>query len=519
MREITRHVRLALVTATASLGIGALVAGGAQAAALGAFTTKGAYSYASTPKLHPPKIAVKLHTKASKLVSGYFMVGNFPDLTRTEPVKGTPQLMVGQSGPLLLDSHMQPVWFKPVPENVVAVNFTTQTYNGKPALSWWQGVVTNTGQIVSGEDVVVDQHYKTIATLQGADGWVIALHEMVISGQNAWVIASRNVPGDYSAYGGPAHGVLVDTAVQEYDLKTGALKYTWDPMVNGVAPSESYQSALPNGVWDAYHVNSLELTGNGTFLVSMRNTWTAYMVDRATGDVDWRLGGKHSSFAVPANAQFQWQHDVVLHSGNIVSVFDDHCCAIVGAGKFAAPTGPSRGLVLKLDTTHHTASFVSQFTRDASFDVAFLGNTQLLSNGNALVGWGSQPFFSEFSKSGKLLLDATLPTPDLSYRVYLQRWVGLPLYPPDGAVRKNGSHTTVYASWNGATKVVSWRVLGGTSAKHLATVATATRSGFETAIGLTKSYKAYKVVALDSKGKVLGRSNVFPSQAPQFGGY
>ena len=37
---------------------------------------------------------------------------------------------------------------------------------------------------------------------------------------------------------------------------------------------------------------------------------------------------KISTFALPANAQFQWQHDVELHNGNVVSVFDDACCGV-----------------------------------------------------------------------------------------------------------------------------------------------------------------------------------------------
>jgi hypothetical protein len=80
----------------------------------------------------------------------------------------------------------------------------------------------------------------------------------------------------------------------------------------------------------------------------------------------------------------------------------------------------------------------------------------------------------------------------------------------------------VYASWDGSTQVAKWRVLGGKDAKHLASVATKNKSGFETAISLgTLSFKAYKVQALDSKGHVLRTSGVFPqsgsgtSQLPQ----
>ena len=43
--------------------------------------------------------------------------------------------MVGQSGPLILDNNLQPVWFEPVPTNVVSSNLSLQTYEGKPALA------------------------------------------------------------------------------------------------------------------------------------------------------------------------------------------------------------------------------------------------------------------------------------------------------------------------------------------------------------------------------------------------
>ena len=90
-----------------------------------------------------------------------------------------------------------------------------------------------------------------------------------------------------------------------------------------------------------------------------------------------------------------------------------------------------------------------------------MGDTQPLPGGNVFVGWGSEPYFSEYSRSGKLLFEGELPGPDLTYRATLEQWVGLPLSPPVGAARQTDGKTTVYASWNGATEVVSWRVLAG----------------------------------------------------------
>jgi Arylsulfotransferase (ASST) len=509
----------AAVTVAATCAL-MLTAAGAQAAPIAAYTTKGAWSFVSAPNLHPPQLGTTEKTQFSKLAPGYFMVANFKNLAAKQP-------MTGQSGPLILDHNLQPVWFDPIGVNALAANLQLQRYNGKPALSWWQGTVTPSGDTTSGEDVVVDQHYQRVATLKGADGWVISLHEMLISGQNAWVTAYKKVPMNLTRYGGSANGVVLDSGVQEYNLQSGQLLYTWDALNPGGTPnvrlSESKQKAFPGVPWDAYHINSIQLTGGETFLVSLRNTWSAYLVNRLTNGIEWTLSGNPavSSFKLPTNAQFQWQHDVELHSGNVVSVFDDACCGYdsitTKAMKFGKPSGPTRGLVLKLDLTNHTGNFVAQYTHANNLTAYFLGNIQLLPGGNVALGWGAAPFFSEVSSKGKVLLDAFWPVPDQSYRTYVQKWVGIPYFPPSGAVRNNGGKATVYASWDGDTQVVGWRVLAGSSAQSLKSVATKAKTGFETTIPLSSSYKAYKVQALDPKGKVLGTSNAFPTTSSNNG--
>ena len=503
----------AAVTAAAACALMLGVAG-AQAAPIGAYTTKGAWSFVSAPDLHPPQLGTTQKTQFSKLASGYFMVANFKNQAYKQP-------MTGQSGPLILDHNLQPVWFDPVGVNAFAANLKAQTYNGKPVLSWWQGTVSSSGVTTAGQDVVVDQHYRHVATLKGADGWVISEHEMIINGANAWVTAYKNVPMNLTRYGGSANGVVLDSAVQEYNLQTGQLLYTWDALNPGGTPkvplSQSQQKAFPGVPWDAYHINSIQLTGGETFLVSLRNTWSAYMVNRLTGGIAWTLSGNpaHSSFKLAANAQFQWQHDVELHSDNVVSVFDDACCgydSITSKGvKFAKPSGPTRGLVLKLNLAKHTGSFVAQYTHANNFTAYFLGNMQLLPGGNVSLGWGTAPFLSEVSSKGKVLLDAFWPVPDQSYRTYVQNWVGMPFFPPSGAVRNNGGKATVYASWDGDTQVVGWRVLAGSSAQSLKTVATKTKTGFETTIPLSSTYKSYEVQAVGPKNKVLGTSKPFPT--------
>jgi hypothetical protein len=482
----------------------------ADAAAIGAYTTKDTLGFVSAPTLHPPKFTIDVTPGKSKLAPGYFMIANFKDLTSSSP-------MNGQGGPLILDHEMRPVWVDPAPTNVYTLNLTTQRFGGKPALSWWEGVLNAQGVIQSGEDFVANQQYKTVATLKGADGWTLTFHEFLISGNNAWVTANKFVSGvDLTAFGGPANGTIIDSAVQEYNLKSGALEYTWDaeqhiPLSESVTPAAAKNATSPADAWDAYHINSIDLVGGGEFLVSMRNTWGAYLVNASTNQIVWTLGTQHNdSFALGPKAAFEWQHDVQLHGTNEVSMFDDACCDLSGVGPLAQPSGPSRGLVLNLNTTAHTATVEAQYLHSPTLNTGTQGNTQLLSNGNVLVGWGSSPYLTEYSKSGKALLDAIFPEgPDISYRAYDESWAGMPSYPPSGAGRTQGSKTTIYASWNGATQVAKWEVLGGPSSKRLSKVATVNKGGFETAIAPAHGYQLYQLDALDSKGHVLGRSKTF----------
>jgi EmrB/QacA subfamily drug resistance transporter len=474
---------------------------GSHGAPVGAYTTRGAYSFVTEPSLHPPVLHKDGPTLAGKLAGGYILTANFYNLNYPP--------LVGQSGPLILDNDLQPVWFQPVPERLVASNLSLQTYQGKPALAWWQGVVTNTGSTESGEDVVVNQHYQTVARLKAKDGWVLTLHELLISGEDAWVTANKNIAKNLSAYGGAYNGALIDSAVQEYDLETGQLLHSWDAL-DHIPLGDSYASVPTNGFpWDAYHVNAIDLSGNGTFLVSMRNTWAAYLVDIATGRIEWTLGGRHSSFEFGPGAAFQWQHDAKLQSGSTVSMFDDHCCQLTGGGTSVPATAASRGLVLELDQSTHTATLVAQYPGGNQFETEYMGDTEPLANGNTFIGWGSEPYFSEYSRSGQRLLQASFPGSDLSYRETVDPWVGEPLTPPAGAARQRDGGTTVYASWNGATQVVSWRVLAGAGSGRLSAVASAARSGFETAIPVPVGYTRFEVQALNADRRVVGSSRPF----------
>jgi hypothetical protein len=86
--------------------------------------------------------------------------------------------------------------------------------------------------------------------------------------------------------------------------------------------------------------------------------------------------------------------------------------------------------------------------------------------------------------------------------------VGHPLTKPAIALEDAGDGTTVWVSWNGATQVARWQVLGGDDAEQLRPLASGAKGGFETAIRLPTRPRYVAARALDAKGAVLATSQV-----------
>ena len=49
------------------------------------------------------------------------------------------------SGTVIADNRGRILWYHEVPAGLEATDFRTQTYHGKPVLTWWQGTITKAG--------------------------------------------------------------------------------------------------------------------------------------------------------------------------------------------------------------------------------------------------------------------------------------------------------------------------------------------------------------------------------------
>jgi len=443
--------------------------------------------FRSRPDLRPPTVTV---TAQSPAVA--------PGDEFVAPYTGP-----GQAGPMILDESGGLVWFKALPTNTSATAFRVQEYLGKPVLTWWQGDISVHG-FGLGEDVIADSTYTDIAHVKAGNGFQADLHEFQLSPQGTALITAYDpILCNLSSVGGPSYGAVMDGMFQEIDVKTGLVMFQWTSL-DHVGLNESYEAARTTQVgwpFDFFHINSINLDQDGSLLISARNTWTTYDIDAHSGQIAWRLGGKHSSFTMAPGTRTAWQHDPRELSNGAISIFDNGASPKVHV--------QSRGIVLSLDPQQKTATLVSQVTHSSPLLADSQGNMQALSNGDWFLGWGQVPDFSELSATGQLLFDAHFPAHDQSYRSFRFAWTGTPVHPPVLAVQPAaGGGGTVYASWNGATLVAGWRVLAGASPTSLQAVAQVARSGFETAIPLPAGTVGPDVAvqALDAAGQVLGVS-------------
>jgi hypothetical protein len=474
---------------------------------------EGVASYVTQPKLTPALLTV--NTSRSGQAPGFVFLAIFQNKFFTDP-------LVGTGGPQILDNKGHYVWLKPATKAAPdTLNLQVQTYQGKPVLTYWDGTVSNTGEM-KGNWHVLNNRYREIAKLpENIDGWLPSGHEFLITKSGTALTTGYRYleHRDLSSRGGSTDQTLLDSGVVEVDIKTGELVKAWSadehiPMADGVPPANPNSPAA----YDPWHINSIDLDKDGNWLVSMRNTWAIYKINPTTGAIIWTLGGKGSNFTIPDNVAFAFQHDARWLPNGDLSMFDNDCCGFIpqpsGPPKAAPPIHgtQSRGMQIKVDEANKAVSLVRE---DKLYDLisGTQGNRQVLSNGNVFMGWGQQPFFSEFTKTGKLLLSVRFPDPDESYRAYRYASKGNPTGNPAAAARPAGKGTKVYASWNGATEVVAWRIWAGKTSRKLKVVAKRVkRAGFETPATLKSAGPIVKVQALNKKGRVIGTSRAVRRQ-------
>lgn len=436
--------------------------------------------FQSRPDLQPPAVRI---TQGRPIGHDIFLT----------PMRGPVQW-----GPMIVDPAGNLVWFLPLSgSQEEAANLRVQQYQGQPVLTWWQGF-QNAG-LGKGEDVIYDDHYRQIGTVQAGNGLTADLHEFTITPQGTALITAYRLV--HWPIGSNPNGLVFDGVVQEIDIPTGLVLFQWDSL-DHVSLADSYVRA-PTKLrpYDYFHINSVQQAADGNLIVSARNTWTVYDVDHRTGKVIWTLGGKHSDFKMGPGTTTAYQHHVRSWPGGVFTIFDN--------GTAHHGHAQSRAIIERVDSVKRTTTLVRSLTHSPRLLSSFEGSVEPLAHGNTFVGWGALPYFTQFGAKGKQIYDGRFVDENSSYRAYRSAWSAQPDTPPALAVSASGDGSAhLYASWNGATDLTGWRVLAGPRPGALAPVGSANRAGFETQIVVHSGEPYFAVQAL-------GGSNVLATSPVQ----
>ena len=318
---------------------------------------------------------------------------------------------VARQSAVIADRSGKVVFRYTPPQGQQVGNFRTQRYHGAKVLTWWQG--TGGGGHGAGVGVIADLRGHILKKVRPGE-LTADIHEFRLTDDGKALFTSYpKVSADLRSVGGPARGAMFDCVASVVDVETSRPIFTWSAKEHVPV---SYSTQRPGDLqshvtqFDPFHMNSIVIGPDGNLLMSFRDLNAIYNVDIHTGQIRWRLGGKHPDFVMGKGTSMFGQHDAEYADDNTIRFFDNN---IDGASQ----QGRSSIKWIRIDPVHHRATLVRAQFHPAGLASAAMGNAFGLSNGNVVGSWGMAPHISEFAPNGAMVYDATLPVG--TYRAFV----------------------------------------------------------------------------------------------------
>lgn len=289
-------------------------------------------------------------------------------------------------------------WYKDVdgPEDARLVDPQHITWNRSQGWAWGRNPANE--YTVRRLDGTATDHIK-------ADGAVTDYHDVsVLPGGDRLVSTYEERQGvDLTAIGLGSSERVVESHLQVVS-PAGVAVWDWRSR-DHLAVTETtrpYQFRLPDGglLYDLIHVNSVWADGDG-FIVSARHLDAVFRIDRATGNLTWKLGGvphanspgvRNLAFLGDPVGYFGGQHDARLLADGTLTVHDNQTFS-----------GRVRAARYRLDLGAGTATLLEQIVDPEVLGSAFIGSARRTSAGTWVINWGGSPLVTETDASGRRL--------------------------------------------------------------------------------------------------------------------
>lgn len=227
-------------------------------------------------------------------------------------------------------------------------------------------------------------------------------HSLLLSYDPKHMDLSEVVPN------GHPDATVIGAVVQELDRDRNVV-FEWRSW-DHIPLEDSYYPINTQRV-DYVHINSVELDDDGHIIISSRHINEITKINRQTGEIIWRLGGKGNDFTFIGENEdnapdyFSEQHDARrLDNGNM-TLFDN--------GNRHKPEH-ARAVEYKLDEENKIATLVWNYRHTPDILSRNQGSTQRLPNGGNVIGWGGSgilnlPSITETTPNDEVAIEISLP--------------------------------------------------------------------------------------------------------------
>lgn len=272
--------------------------------------------------------------------------------------------------------------------------------------------------------MVMDRNFRNKDTLRCQNGFETDQHELqLLPNGHALMIAKEERNMTLIDPEGNPNTTVIGNHIQEIDENgTVVLQWLcWDHF----ALEDSYIENHELFELDYVHMNSIAVDYDGNLLLSSRHLSECTKIDRQTGEIIWRLGGKNNQFSfINDPDQISYQHDFrpVPGKPDYYTLLDN--------GNKKTPLY-SRAVEFKLDTGDMTAEKVWEYRPSPDLFTRLMGNAQRLSNGNTLINWGegTLPKITEVTPDSLVVFEANFPRKMVNYRTFRFEFDGYMLSP------------------------------------------------------------------------------------------
>jgi len=268
----------------------------------------------------------------------------------------------------------------------------------------------------------MNSYYSVIDSFECGNGYQTDMHELnILPNGHALMIAMdyEYVRMDTIVAGGDSNAVVIGNIIQELDEDKNII-FQWRSWDHFQITDATADIDLTGSSIDYVHCNSIEVDNDGNMIISSRHMDEVTKINRLSGEIIWRLGGKYcknNQFTfINDSAGFSHQHDARRLANGNLTVFDN--------GNFHNPQY-TRVCEYRLDTTNRTATLVWQYKNDPLTYSAATGSARRLPDGNTLIGWGindGPPSISEIHQDGSAEWAGSFPENVYNYRAFKYAW-------------------------------------------------------------------------------------------------